>query len=191
MPFHFQRLRIPDVILVRPDRFEDDRGFFAELYKRSAFSAAGISPPFVQCNYSHSREGVLRGLHYQKHAQAQGKLVMAIRGRIFDVAVDIREGSPTYGDWVGETLSSDDGRMLYIPPGFAHGFCVVSPEADVIYHVTEEYAPELDRGIIWNDPHINVRWPIPDPVLSPKDAHLPPLREADNNFVYRPEEGSA
>jgi len=191
MPFHFQRLRIADVILVRPDRFEDDRGFFAELYKRSAFSAAGISPPFVQCNYSHSSEGVLRGLHYQKHPQAQGKLVMPIRGRIFDVAVDIRKGSPTYGDWVGETLSSDDGRMLYIPLGFAHGFCVLSQEADVIYHVTEEYAPELDRGIIWNDPDIGVHWPIPDPVLSPKDARLPSLREADNDFTYRAQERSA
>lgn len=190
MPFHFRRLRIPDVILVQPDRFEDDRGFFAELYKRSAFSAAGISPPFVQCNYSHSSAGVLRGLHYQKHPQAQGKLVVAIRGRIFDVAVDIRTGSPTHGDWVGETLSSDDGRMLYIPPGFAHGFCVLSSEADVIYHVTTEYAPELDRGIIWDDPDIGVHWPIPDPVVSSKDARLPPLGEADNNFVYRPEESS-
>jgi dTDP-4-dehydrorhamnose 3,5-epimerase len=185
MPFHFRTLRIPDVILVRPDRFEDDRGFFAELYKRSAFSAAGISPPFVQCNYSHSSAGVLRGLHYQKHPQAQGKLVAAIRGRIFDVGVDIREGSPTYGDWVGETLSSEDGWMLYIPPGFAHGFCVLSQEADVIYHVTREYAPELDRGIIWDDPDIGIRWPIPDPVLSSKDAGLPSLREADNNFVYK------
>lgn len=191
MPFHFQKLKIPGVILIEPERFEDDRGFFAELYKRSAFAAGGVSPTFVQCNYSHSAHGVLRGLHYQKRPHAQGKLVTAIRGRIFDVAADIREGSPTYTEWVGATLSADNGRMLYIPPGFAHGFCVLSQEADVIYHVTEEYAPELDRGIIWNDPDIGVDWPIPDPVLSPKDARLPTLREADNNFVYRPEERSA
>jgi dTDP-4-dehydrorhamnose 3,5-epimerase len=187
MPFHFHRLKIPGVILIAPDRFEDDRGFFAELYKRSAFAAGGVSPTFVQSNYSHSVQGVVRGLHYQKRPQAQGKLVIVIRGRIFDVAVDIREGSPTYSAWVGETLSSQNGRILYIPPGFAHGFCVLSQEADVIYQVTEEYAPELDRGIVWDDPDIGVRWPVADPILSPKDARLPSLREADNNFVYRPE----
>jgi dTDP-4-dehydrorhamnose 3,5-epimerase len=183
MPFHFRRLRIPEIILIEPQRFEDSRGFFTEIYKLSAFSASGIAPVFVQDNHSHSVEDVLRGLHYQKRPKAQGKLVTAIKGRVFDVAVDIRRGSPTYSEWVGVELSSDNGRLLYIPPGFAHGFCVLSPEADVVYKVTEEYAPELDRGIIWNDPQIDIDWPIADPIVSVKDAGLPPLGEADNNFV--------
>jgi dTDP-4-dehydrorhamnose 3,5-epimerase len=127
---------------------------------------------------------VLRGLHYQKAPKAQGKLVAAIRGAIFDVAVDIRRGSPTYGQWVGETLSDDNHRLLYIPPGFAHGFCVLSKIADVLYQVTEEYTPELDRGIIWNDPEINVTWPIAEPHLSAKDAVQPRLRDADHTFIY-------
>ena len=183
MPFTFKRMDIPDVLLIELQRFEDERGFFTELYKLSAFSAGGVSETFVQDNYSHSVEGVLRGLHYQKHPKAQGKLVNVVRGRIFDAGVDIRKGSPTYGEWVGAVLSHDNGRMLYFPPGFAHGFCVLSPEADVIYKVTEEYAPELDRGIIWNDKQIGIQWPIRAPLLSPKDARLPSLREADNNFV--------
>ena len=179
MPFQFERLDIPDVILVKPRRFEDSRGFFAEIHKLSTFSAGGIPTTFVQSNHSHSVQDVLRGLHYQKQPRAQGKLVTAIRGSVFDVAVDIRENSPTYGAWVGETLSADNGHMLYLPPGFAHGFAVLSPEADVIYMVTEEYAAELDRGIAWNDPEIGIDWPVADPILSPKDAQLPSLREAD------------
>ena len=178
MPFQFQRLEIPGVVLIESQRFEDDRGFFLETYQMSEFSANGISQAFVQDNYSHSVRGVLRGLHYQKHPKAQGKLVMAPKGQIFDVAVDIREGSTTYGEWVGATLSADNHRMLYIPPGFAHGFCVLSEEADVVYKVTEEYAPELDRGIIWNDPDIGIQWPITEPILSPKDARLPFLKQA-------------
>jgi len=183
MPFNLRRMTIPDVLLIEPKRFEDERGFFAEIYKLSEFSANGISPTFVQDNHSHSVEGVLRGLHYQKDPSAQGKLVSVIKGRIFDVGVDIRRGSPTYGEWVGAILSHEDGRMLYIPPGFAHGFCVLSSEADVIYKVTTEYAPKLDRGIVWNDPMIGIQWPISDPILSSKDAGLPSLEEADNNFV--------
>ncbi len=178
MPFRFQRLEIPDVVLVKAQGFADDRGFFAETYKMSEFSAHGISPVFVQDNHSHSVRGVLRGLHYQEHPKAQGKLVMVLKGQIFDVAVDIRQGSPTYGKWVGEALSAENHRMLYVPPGFAHGFCVLSEKADVIYKVTEEYAPELDRGIIWNDPEIAIQWPITEPILSPKDARLPSLEEA-------------
>ena len=183
MPFNLRRMTIPDVLLIEPKRFEDERGFFAEIYKLSEFSANGISPTFVQDNHSHSVEGVLRGLHYQKDPRAQGKLVSVIKGRIFDVGIDIRRGSPTYGEWVGAILSHEDGRMLYIPPGFAHGFCVLSSEADVIYKVTTEYAPKLDRGIVWNDPMIGIQWPISDPILSSKDAGLPSLEEADNNFV--------
>ena len=178
MSFQFQRLEIPGVVLIEGQRFEDDRGFFLETYQMSEFSANGIPPAFVQDNYSHSVRGVLRGLHYQKHPKAQGKLVMVLKGQIFDVAVDIRERASTYGKWVGVVLSADNLRMLYIPPGFAHGFYVQSEEADVIYKVTEEYAPELDRGIIWNDPDIGVQWPITEPILSPKDARLPFLKQA-------------
>jgi dTDP-4-dehydrorhamnose 3,5-epimerase len=182
MPFQFQRLEIPDLVLVEAQSFPDHRGFFLETYRMSGFSANGISDAFVQDNLSHSHQGVLRGLHYQKHPRAQGKLVTVLRGEIFDVAVDIRKGSPTYGQWVGLTLSDDCFRMLYVPIGFAHGFCVLSEEAVVSYKVTEEYAPDLDRGIVWNDPDIGIHWPVGNPVLSAKDAQLPQLREADNNF---------
>lgn len=185
MPFTFTPLRIPDVVLIEARAFGDDRGFFAETYKASDFAAHGVPQRFVQDNHSHSQRGVLRGLHYQKDPAAQGKLVLCVRGEIFDVAVDIRRGSPTYGQWVGETLSHDNHRLLWVPPGFAHGFCVLSEEADVLYKVTAEYAPEYDRGVRWNDPAIGVRWPVAEPLLSPKDAAAPLLAEADNNFVYR------
>lgn len=183
MPFRFTRLAIPEVILVEAQSFGDHRGFFMETYKRSAFEANGIPELFVQDNFSHSVQGVLRGLHYQKHPHAQGKLVMALHGTIFDVAVDIRMGSPTYGQWVGTELSAQNCRMLYIPEGFAHGFCVLSETATFTYKVTSEYASEADRGIRWDDPAIGIDWPIAEPLLSAKDAQLPLLREADNNFV--------
>jgi dTDP-4-dehydrorhamnose 3,5-epimerase len=185
MPFNFERLEIPEIILIKPRVFADERGFFLETYKHTAFAQAGVPDTFVQVNHSQSAAGVLRGLHYQKHPQAQGKLVGVVRGEIFDVAVDIRVGSPTYGRWVGETLSSENHHLLYIPPGFAHGFCVLSEAADVIYQVTTEYAPDFDRGLLWNDPEIGIAWPIENPALSPKDAAQPRLREADNNFVYQ------
>jgi dTDP-4-dehydrorhamnose 3,5-epimerase len=183
MPFQFQRLAIPDVLLVEAQTFDDNRGFFMETYKRSDFAAHGIADAFVQCNRSHSVRGVLRGLHYQIHPRAQAKLVSVLQGEIFDVAVDIRHGSPTYGRWVGERLSGQNGRMLYVPVGFAHGFCALSDRADVLYMVTDEYAPECDRGLLWNDPDIGIDWPITTPILSAKDAQLPTLRQADNNFA--------
>jgi len=184
MAFRFQRLQIPEVILVESLNLKDGRGFFRETYKQSEFSANGIPFAFVQDNHSHSVRGVIRGLHYQKHPKAQGKLVVVTAGEIFDVAVDIRKGSATYGRWLGQSLSSENGLMLYIPPGFAHGFCAVSAEADVTYKVTTEYAPELDRGIVWHDPAIGIAWPIPEPILSPKDVALPLLKDADNNFEW-------
>jgi len=184
MVFRFQRLEIPELVVVEAKAFEDHRGFFMENYKKSEFSAFGIPQAFVQDNYSYSLRGVLRGLHYQKHPKAQAKLVMVLRGEMFDVALDIRKGSPTYGQWVGVVLSSKKWQMLYIPVGFAHGFCVLSEDANIIYKVTEDYAPELDRGIVWDDPEIGIRWPIEQPILSLKDARLPPLKEADNDFVY-------
>lgn len=182
MPFQFKRLAIPDVILIEAPNLRDERGFFRETYKFSEFAANGIALPFVQDNHSRSMRGVLRGLHYQKNPRAQGKLVRVVHGEIFDVAVDIRQHSPTFRKWIGITLSADENQMLYIPPGFAHGLCVLSDEADVIYKVTAEYAPELDRGIIWNDPDLAIEWPLVHPILSPKDAGLPRLRDSDNDF---------
>lgn len=177
MPFEFKRLAIPEVILVKPKVFSDERGFFMETYKRSDFATFGIGEHFVQDNHSRSKKGVLRGLHYQRRPKAQGKLVRVVVGEIFDVGVDIRKDSPTCGKWVGEGLSAENKRMLYIPPGFAHGFCVLSEVAEVLYKTTEEYAPEYDAGIRWNDPEIGIHWPIEHPILSDKDAGLPLLRE--------------
>ncbi len=182
MPFTFTRLRIPDVILIEARVFPDARGFFLETYKYSDFATHGISEHFVQDNHSRSVQGVLRGLHYQHPPAAQGKLVRAARGVIFDVAVDIRPSSPTFGQWVGEMLSDENHRMLYMPPGFAHGFVVMSAVADVSYKATAEYAPELDSGIAWNDPTIGIRWPVQQPILSDKDAALPLLAAADIRF---------
>ncbi|MBI5033635.1 MAG: dTDP-4-dehydrorhamnose 3,5-epimerase [Chloroflexi bacterium] len=184
MPFQFQRLQIPDVILVQVSGQPDARGFFRETYRQAEFAAHGI-PPFVQDNHSRSMRGVLRGLHYQKEPHAQGKFLIVARGEIFDVAVDIRKGSPTYGKWVGEILSAENGRMLYVPPGFAHGFCVLSDMADVLYKVTAEYAPESERGIRWNDPAIGIDWHYADPILNSRDSQAPLLRDADNNFVFK------
>jgi len=183
MPFTFKRLEIPEVILVSLKSFPDERGFFLESFKDSEFTANGIKTRFVQDNFSHSVNGVLRGLHYQKNPEAQAKLVIALRGEIFDVAVDIRKNSPTYGKWVGEILSESNHNSLYIPEGFAHGFCVLSKEADVLYKVSQEYSPENEKGIIWNDPEINITWPIDKPILQEKDSKLPVLKNVDNNFV--------
>ena len=180
--FHFKELEIPGVFLIGVKHTRDGRGFFAETYKRSIFEDHGIADVFVQDNLSHSVHRVLRGLHYQKEPMAQAKLVMVASGEIFDVAVDIRQGSPTYGCWVGEKLSVSNRRMLYVPVGFAHGFCVLSQEADLLYKVTAEYAPDCERGIAWNDPDIGIEWPVQAPKLSKRDAGLPLLKDADNNF---------
>lgn len=185
MPFKFQRLEIPEVILVEAHAFTDERGFFMESFKESVFSASGINTRFVQDNYSHSVKGTLRGLHYQKDPKAQAKMVLVTRGEIFDVAADIRKGSPTYGKWIGEILSDKNHRMLYVPEGFAHGFCVLSDKADVLYKVNLEYSQEHERGIIWNDPDLAIKWPVEKPLVTKKDLELPTLKNADNNFVYR------
>lgn len=184
MTFKFKRLKIPDIILVESQEFSDERGLFMELFKESIFTSHGVSTRFVQDNYSHSIKGVIRGLHYQKNPKAQSKLMMALRGEIFDVAVDIRKDSPTYGKWVGEILSDKNRNLLYAPEGFAHGFCVLSEKADVLYKVSSEYSPEHERGILWNDPEIAIDWPINDPVVIKKDQILPTLKNADNNFTY-------
>lgn len=182
MKFDFQPLEIPDVVLVHPSRFTDERGFFQESYRESAFAEAGILARFVQDNVARSTRHVLRGLHYQILPAAQGKLVGVTSGRIFDVAVDLRVGAPTFGRWVGATLDADSGDLLWIPPGFAHGYVVLSDVADVHYKVTEEYRPELDRGVLWNDPAIGVDWPVSDPIVSAKDVTQPTLDACDNPF---------
>jgi dTDP-4-dehydrorhamnose 3,5-epimerase len=168
---------LPGVLLIEPAIYNDPRGTFFETYQRERFAAAGIDLPFVQDNQSVSRRGVLRGLHYQE-PQPQGKLVRCTRGALFDVAVDIRRGSPHFGRWYGVELSEENRKMLWIPPGFAHGFCALSEQADLAYKCTELYRPEYDRGIRWNDPEIGIEWPLEEPLLSPKDDAAPLLRDA-------------
>lgn len=185
MPFDFERLEIPDLILLKPKCFEDSRGYFMETYKKSEFESAGINQDFVQDNHSFSRRSVLRGLHYQLNPDAQGKLVRCTRGEIFDVAVDIRKGSPHFGEWVGVRLSEGNMKMLFVPEGFAHGFLVTGSSAHVLYKTTREYSPEREAGVIWNDPEIDVDWPLErEPIISDKDSELPTLKEAENNFTY-------
>jgi dTDP-4-dehydrorhamnose 3,5-epimerase len=183
MPFDFVQLEISGLVLVKPAIIGDGRGFFLELYKHSDFARNGIEEHLVQDNYSKSLKGVLRGLHYQKNPKAQGKLVTCIKGRIHDVAVDIRRGSPTFGKWIAVELSEENKHLFYIPPGFAHGFQVLSDSAEVMYKCTSEYSPQDDRGIIWNDPGLNIDWPLPDPLLSGKDKLHPGLHSADINFT--------
>ncbi|KJS34642.1 MAG: dTDP-4-dehydrorhamnose 3,5-epimerase [Hyphomonas sp. BRH_c22] len=181
---------IPEVVLVKPKQFGDARGYFIETYRQSAYDAAGIPGPFVQDNYSLSREiYVLRGLHFQAHPSAQGKLVRCTQGAIFDVAVDIRRGSPTYGQHVSTTLSAENGWQLFIPVGFAHGFCTLAPDCAVDYKVTSYYDPASDKGIAWDDPDIGIDWPLKGhrPVLSDKDAEQPQLRDLQSYFDYLPD----
>lgn len=188
MPFQFTPQVIPEVILVEARAFPDERGFFMETFKQSEFVRGGIRRNFVQDNFSFSRRGTLRGLHYQLNPAAQGKLVACLQGEIYDVAVDIRRGSPTYGQWVGVVLSAENRRMLWVPEGFAHGFQALSEGTMVWYKVTSEYSPADERGIRWDDPALGIDWPLRgEALLSPKDRVLPTLAElgkADNNFVY-------
>ena len=177
---NFIPTKIPDVIVIKLRVFADERGFFMESYQAKLFMESGIDVTFVQDNHSKSRIGTLRGLHYQIQ-QPQGKLVRVVRGEIFDVAVDIRKGSPTFGKWIGVYLSADNQQMLWVPPGFAHGFYVTSPEAEVLYKATDYYAPQWERTIAWNDPDINIEWPTNGitPILSAKDKAGVPLKEAE------------
>lgn len=177
--FTFERCEISEVLRIRTRRFQDSRGFFSERFRRSLFQEAGLSGPFLQDNWARSTRGVLRGLHYQLPPGAQGKLVGVTRGRIFDVAVDVRPGSPTFGRWAGAELDDEAGDLLWIPPGFAHGYQVLTAEADVVYKVTAEYDRELDRGIRWDDPDLSIPWPLERPVLSDRDRELPGLGEAE------------
>jgi dTDP-4-dehydrorhamnose 3,5-epimerase len=168
----FERLSIPDVILVRPRIFGDERGFFLESWEKRKFAAGGIAVDFVQDNHSRSVRHTLRGLHYQVE-QPQGKLVRVVAGAVFDVAVDLRRSAPTFGQWVGAELTAENRHMLWVPPGFAHGFLVMSDSADFLYKCTDYYAPQAERSIRWDDPHLAIDWPLPSgtsPRLSTKDA---------------------
>jgi dTDP-4-dehydrorhamnose 3,5-epimerase len=177
-----ERLAIPDVILLTPPRFGDARGFFSETYNAQRFAEAGVEQPFVQDNQSLSaRKGTLRGLHCQIAPNVQGKLVRCVKGAIWDVAVDIRHGSPSYGRHVAAVLSAENWSQLWVPGGFLHGFCTLEPDTEVIYKVTADYDREAERGVIWNDPDLAVPWPVAagEVVLSEKDAKLPRLAECD------------
>ena len=169
---------LPEVILIEPDIFDDGRGFFLEMYHQKKFEESGIHEKFIQDNRSQSRLGTLRGLHYQL-GKPQGKLVWVLQGAVYDVAVDIRRNSPTFGKWFGTTLSEENKTGIYVPPDFAHGFCVMSRKADVFYKCTEFYSPENERCIRWNDPNLAIDWPIRDPILSEKDSKCPLLKDAD------------
>ncbi|XEC95266.1 dTDP-4-dehydrorhamnose 3,5-epimerase [Paenibacillus tarimensis] len=174
-----------DVKLIEPAVFGDHRGFFMESYNEKTFHENGIKHLFIQENHSLSGEaGVLRGLHYQLNPQAQTKLVRCTSGALYDVVLDIRQGSPTYGKWQGFILSAANKRQLLVPQGFAHGFCTLVPNSEIQYKVDALYSPENDRGIAWNDPTLGIDWPTSAPILSEKDANHPLLADADNNFFY-------
>lgn len=178
------------VVVIEPRVITDARGFFLETYHAPRYAAAGIPGPFVQDNHSRSVHGTLRGLHWQWR-RPQGKLVRVIEGAIFDVAVDIRPDSPTFGRWVGVELSAENFRQCYIPPGFAHGFCVLSDAAQVEYKCTDLYDPHDEGGLIWNDPDVGIAWPVSEPILSPRDLRHPTLRELFGRGVGPRAEGGS
>ena len=178
-----ERCAIPDVLVIEPTRFEDPRGFFSEVWSHRSLAAHGIETPFVQDNHSLSREaGVVRGLHFQRPPWAQGKLVRVVRGAILDIAVDLREGSATFGRHVAMELSAANWRQLWVPRGFAHGFATLEPDTEVLYKVDAYYDRDADAGILWNDPALGIDWPAADPILSAKDRTAPRLAEIDPPF---------
>lgn len=176
MAIKIKETPLPGVLVIESETHADRRGFFREVYRYDKYLAAGLGVRFVQDNHSHSVKGVLRGLHYQLKSP-QGKLVMAVAGEVFDVAVDIRKGSPNFGKWTGVHLSLLNNRQVYVPEGFAHGYCVLSESADVIYKCTELFDPDDQFGVLWSDPDINIEWPVAYPVLSARDAGNPALKE--------------
>ena len=180
-----RKTKLSGVLIFTPKRIGDDRGFFSESWNRRQMQAVGIDLDFVQDNHSLSRQvGTLRGLHFQAPPNAQGKLVRCGRGAIYDVAVDIRAGSVTYGAWVGYTLSAENGHQLYVPPGFAHGFMTLEPDSEIIYKCTDYYAPETEGSLLWNDPDIGIDWPLDvQAILSEKDAQAPRLKDFKSPFV--------
>ena len=177
---------IADLLLVSPTRFGDERGFFSEIYSKKRYCALSICDDFVQDNHSISKKvGTLRGLHFQSPPHAQAKLVRCGGGAIFDVAVDIRKGSPTYGHWEGYKLTAENGEQLYIPVGFAHGFVTLEPDSEIVYKCSDYYAPETEGSVLWSDPDIGIDWPIgSDPILSDKDAIAPLLSDLESPFIF-------
>ncbi len=172
-------MKIPEVVLIIPEIFKDNRGFFMETYKKSEFEKNGIGENFIQDNYSHSVKGILRGLHFQKNPYSQSKIVRCLKGEIFDVAVDIRKDSPNYGKWISIILSENNYYMVYIPNGFAHGFLTLSSIAEIQYKSSCEYNPQYEAGIIWNDTDIGIKWPYKDVVVSDKDLKLPAFKDIE------------
>jgi dTDP-4-dehydrorhamnose 3,5-epimerase len=180
MPFTFEATNLPGVIVVQPRSFSDERGYFLETYKKSDFESAGIHGNFVQENHSKSMQSTLRGLHAQRSPKAQDKFVRVVEGEIFDVAVDMRRDSTMFGRWISVVLSAENRRSLFVPAGCLHGFCVTSPEAQVIYKTTNEYAPELEYGVRWDDATLSIPWPVITPRLSERDQRWPSLEELLN-----------
>jgi dTDP-4-dehydrorhamnose 3,5-epimerase len=179
MPFSFKPMAIAEVVLVEPKVFPDERGFFFETFKTSEFEQAGLPSRFVQDNFSFSKKNVIRGLHHQKQPKAQGKLIAVLKGSIWDIAVDIRRNSATYLKWVAVELNDKNHAMLFIPPGFAHGFAALSKDVHLLYKCTNEYDPQTDAGIRWNDPDLAIDWPVESPIISEKDSHLPFVHQAE------------
>lgn len=184
MPFKFTPLSIPDVVLIEPKVFPDARGFFMESYHRGAFHEAGITAEFVQDNHSLSQKGILRGLHYQLNPHAQGKLVRVVSGAVMDYAVDIRKGSPTFGQHISARLDAEHHAMLWVPAGFAHGFLTLEDNTAFLYKTTDVYTPALERAISFFDPALGIDLPKGDVVMADKDRHAPGLSDAENNYVY-------
>lgn len=184
--WHNNQMKANGCILIKPTFHKDHRGFFVETYSRKNYLKYGIDVEFVQDNHSHSKElGTLRGLHFQAPPHAQAKIIRCVRGSIYDVAVDIRRGSPTYGKWEGYELTSGNGHQVYVPVGFAHGFMTLEPESEIVYKCTDYYAPETEASVLWNDPDIRISWPKLDkPILSDKDAVAQMLRDLESPFIY-------
>ncbi|WP_442599224.1 dTDP-4-dehydrorhamnose 3,5-epimerase [Neobacillus sp. D3-1R] len=183
---NIKKTKLQGVYILEPNVYSDNRGFFMESYNRSVLKKLGIDLAFIQDNQSLSKEtGVLRGLHYQLNPKAQSKLVRVVTGAIFDVVVDIRENSPTFGQWISVILSEDNKRQVIVPKGFAHGFCTLVPNTNIFYKVDEYYDPNLERGILWNDPDLDIDWPVSNPILSEKDSKLPLLINAEINFSIK------
>lgn len=182
----FEQIDTPlvDLKLIKPRLFGDERGFFMEVFKESSFKKLGITDNFVQINHSRSQKGVLRGLHYQLNPHAQAKLVRVVYGEVYDIAVDLRVGSPTYKKWFGQILNTKNNLLMYVPAGFAHGFCVLSEHAEFIYSCSGEYSPDHEAGIRYDDPELAIDWQVDEPILSDKDAKLPSFKDIINNFIY-------
>lgn len=176
-------LSIPEVLCLEPRVFRDERGFFIEWFNEERFAEHGLPTVFRQDNHSRSVKGVLRGLHFQ-HPRAQGKLVTVVRGAVYDAVVDIRVGSPTFGEWCSVTLTEDEPRLVWVPPGFAHGFCALTDVADVVYKCTDVYVPSQDNSVRWSDPMVGIRWPIDNPILSPKDRDAPLLSSTRDDLPH-------